>query len=114
MPGSILPIGMRPVPGTLLKRFAICILTNRPRGVLYVGVTSWLEERIRQHREGDIPGFTRRYNLERLVYFEYLDSAAAAIAREKRLKRWRRDWKVALIEELNPTWRDLWPDIAEP
>jgi putative endonuclease len=113
MPGSILPIGMRPVPGTLLKRFAIYILTNRPRGVLYVGVTSWLQERIRQHREGDIPGFTRRYNLERLVYFEYLDSAAAAIAREKRLKRWRREWKIALIEEKNPTWRDLWPDITE-
>jgi putative endonuclease len=114
MPGSNLPIGMRPVPGTLLERFAIYIMTNRPRGVLYVGVSGWLEVRIRQHREGLIPGFTRQYNRVRLVYFEYLDSAAAAIAREKRLKRWRREWKIALIEETNPTWRDLWPDIAEP
>jgi putative endonuclease len=114
MPGSSLPSGMQPVPGTLLKRFAIYIMTNRPRGVLYVGLSSWLQERIRQHRAGLIPGFTQQYNLNRLVYFEYLYSAAAAIAREKRLKRWRREWKIALIEEKNPTWRDLWQEITEP
>ena len=108
------PIGMRPVPGTLLKQFAIYILTNRPRGVLYVGMSSWLAERIRQHREGLIPGFTQRYRLNRVVYFEYLDSAALAIAREKRLKRWHREWKIELIERMNPTWRDLWPDITGP
>jgi putative endonuclease len=107
-----LPIGMRPVPGTLRKRFAIYILTNRPRGVLYVGLSSSLAERIRQHKEGLIPGFTRKYNLARLVYYEYVDSAAQAIAREKRLKRWHRAWKIELIETINPTWRDLWPDIA--
>ena len=109
-----LPIGMRPIPGTLLKRFAIYILTNRPRGVLYVGLSSSLAERIRQHREGFIPGFTKRYNLTRVVYFEYLDTAAHMIAREKRLKRWRRDWKIALVEKMNPTWRDLWPDLRSP
>jgi len=85
----------------------------RANGEQRVGLSSWLHERIRQHREGLIPGFTQQYNLDRLVYFEYLDSAAAAIAREKRLKRWRREWKIALIEEKNPTWRDLWEDIAE-
>ena len=114
MPRSNVPIGMRPVPGTLLKQFAIYILTNRPRGVLYVGLSSSLAERIRQHREGLIPGFTKRYNLTRLVYFEYLSTAALMIAREKRLKRWRRDWKIALVEKMNPTWRDLWRDITEP
>jgi len=109
-----LPIGMRPVPGTLLKQFAVYILTNRPRGVLHVGMSSWLAERVRQHREGLIEGFTKRYHLTRLVYFEYLDSAEETIAREKRLKRWRREWKIALVEERNPTWRDLWPDLTEP
>ena len=114
MPRHDLPIGMRPVPGALLKQFAIYILTNRPRGVLYVGMSSALRERIWQHREGIIPGFTKRYNLKRLVYYEYLDEAMPTIKREKRLKRWRREWKIALIEKMNPTWRDLWPDIAEP
>jgi len=108
------PIGMKPVPGTLHKQFAIYILTNRPRGVLYTGMSSSLAERVRQHKEGLIPGFTRRYHLTRLVYFEYLASAEQTIAREKRLKRWRREWKIALIEQMNPTWRDLWPDITGP
>jgi len=114
VPRHDLPIGMRPTPGTLLKQFSIYILTNRSRGVLYVGLSSSLAERIRQHREGLIPGFTKRYNLVRLVHFEYLPTAARMIAREKRLKRWRRDWKIALVEKMNPTWRDLWPDITEP
>jgi putative endonuclease len=97
----------------LLKQFAIYILTNRPRGVLYVGLSSSLAERIRQHREGLIPGFTKRYNLTRLVYYEYLSTAALMIAREKRLKRWCREWKIELVEKMNPMWRDLWPDIAQ-
>jgi putative endonuclease len=107
------PIGMRPIPGTLHKRFAVYILTNRPRGVFYTGLTSALAERIRQHKEGLIPGFTLQYHLKHLVHFEYLNSADEAIARERRLKRWRREWKIALIEKTNPTWRDLWPDITE-
>ena len=117
MPRHDLPIGMRPTPGTLLKQFSIYILTNRSRGVLYVGLSSSLAERIRQHREGLIPGFTKRYNLVRLVHFEYLPTAARMIAREKRLKRWRRDWKIALIEKENPAWDDLaevwFPGISE-
>jgi putative endonuclease len=108
-----LPIGTRPIPGTLLKQFAIYILTNRPLGVLYVGMSSSLAKRIRQHREDLIPGFTQRYNLKRLVYFEYLESAAHTIKREKQLKRWRREWKIAQVEKMNPTWRDLWPDISQ-
>ncbi|HEY1245515.1 MAG TPA: GIY-YIG nuclease family protein [Hyphomicrobiaceae bacterium] len=113
MPLHDQPIGMRSLPGTLRKQFAIYILTNRPRGVLYVGMSSSLAERIRQHREGVIPGFTQRYNLKCLVYFEYLDTAAFTIKREKQLKRWRREWKIALVEKMNPTWRDFWPDISE-
>ncbi|MBX9591815.1 MAG: GIY-YIG nuclease family protein [Hyphomonadaceae bacterium] len=105
---------MQPIPGGLRKQFAIYILANRPRGVLYVGMSSSLAERIRQHREGLIPGFTTRYHLKRLVYFEHMQSAEQTIAYEKRLKRWRREWKIALIESMNPTWRDLWPDIAQP
>jgi putative endonuclease len=105
---------MKPIPGTLFKQFAVYVLTNRPRGVLYVGLSSALAERIRQHRDGSIPGFTQRYNLTRLVYYEYLSTAALMIAREKRLKHWRRDWKIELVEKMNPTWRDLWPDIAGP
>jgi putative endonuclease len=105
---------MKPVPGSLRKQFAIYILTNRPRGVLYTGMTSSLAERIRQHKEGQIAGFTCRYRLTRLVYFDFMESAERAIAQEKRLKRWRREWKIVLIERANPTWRDLWPEIAVP
>lgn len=108
------PIGMKPVPGDLRKRFVVYILANRPRGVLYTGMSSSLVERIRQHKEDQIPGFTRKYHVKCLVYFEYLDSAEETIRREKQLKRWRRDWKIDLIERTNPTWRDLWPDIAMP
>jgi putative endonuclease len=104
---------MRPVPGELRKHFAVYILTNCPRGVLYVGVSSCLEERVRQHREGLLEGFTQRYRLKRLVYYQYFNSAQAAIKHEKLLKRWRREWKFELIEKNNPTWRDLWPELTK-
>jgi putative endonuclease len=107
-----MPPGMRPAPGALRKQFAVYILANRPRGVLYVGLTSSLTERIWQHREGVIQAFTSRYAVTRLVYFEWSMSAEEAIAREKQLKRWQRAWKIELIESFNSTWRDLWPDIA--
>ena len=109
-----IPIGMKPVPGGLRKQFAIYILASRPRGVLYTGMSSSLPERVRRHKEGLIPGFTTKYHVKRLGYFEYLNSAAETIAREKRLKRWRREWNIASIERTNPTWRDLWSDIAIP
>jgi putative endonuclease len=76
-------------------------------GVLYTGVTSALQERIRQHRMKLIPGFTTRYNVNRLVYYERLPSIVIAIAREKEVKGWSRAKRVALIESRNPTWRDL-------
>jgi putative endonuclease len=84
------------------------IMTNRSRGVLYVGVTSNLAARISQHRRGEGSEFCRRYRLTRLVLAEPHGSIAEAISREKQLKRWNRSWKIALVEAANPQWRDLY------
>ena len=84
------------------------ILTNRPHGTLYVGVTADLARRIWEHRQGLGSDFTRRYGLHRLVHAEAHETITAAIQREKNLKHWSRAWKVALIEEHNPGWDDLY------
>ena len=84
--------------GTLRKRFFVYIMASKHDGVLYIGVTSGLPRRVWQHRESLIEGFTKRYIVRRLVYYEEQDSVQAAIAREKQLKGWRRAWKIALIE----------------
>ena len=97
-----------------MKQFAVYILANRYRGTLYIGVTSNLVQRIWRHRRHVIEGFTSRYDVVLLVYYELHESAEAAIRREKRLKTWLRDWKIDLIERSNPQWRDLWDDIATP
>ena len=86
-------------------------MTNRQRGVLYIGVTADIAARIVQHREGSGSAFCRRYNLTRLVHVERHDDIALAIAREKSLKAWKRDWKIELIERDNPDWRDLFDQI---
>ena len=90
----------------------VYIMTNGPDGVLYVGVTSDLVRRVFEHRTGAAPGFTKRYGLKRLVWFEAHDDIVAAIAREKELKHWTRAEKIRLIHEANRDWRDLWPDIT--
>ena len=82
-------------------------LTSQPRGTLYIGVTSNLEARLWQHREAVTPGFTRRHQIKRLVWFEMHGDMLTAIAREKQLKNWHRPWKVNLIEATNPHWGDL-------
>ena len=87
------------------------ILTNKPRGVLYIGVTADLAARVTQHREGKGSAFCRRYNLTRLVLAERHATILEAIAREKALKAWKRDWKLQLIEAANPDWRDLFDTI---
>lgn len=87
------------------------ILTNRPNGTLYVGVTSDIVRRIWEHREGVVDGFTKRYRLKRLVYVERFGEIGAAIQREKNIKQWPRAWKVRLILESNPTWADLYDTI---
>ncbi|MGH6913845.1 MAG: GIY-YIG nuclease family protein [Geminicoccaceae bacterium] len=91
----------------------VYILTNTAKnGTLYVGVTNDLVRRVHEHRQAEVAGFTRRYALRRLVHFEAYDDPRTALQREKNLKRWRRDWKIALIEEANPSWRDLYEDIT--
>ena len=95
------------------KRFFVYILTSRPQGPLYVGVTSNLIARVFQHKQGEAPGFTRRYNIKQLVYYEAHDRAETAIQRERRIKKWNRAWKVRLIEEANPNWRDLYMEICQ-
>ena len=87
------------------------ILTNKPRGVLYIGVTSDLAARIMQHREGRGSAFARRYGLKRLVLVEQHSLIEDAIAREKAMKSWKRVWKIELIEKANPQWKDLFDEI---
>jgi putative endonuclease len=100
------------------RRFFVYILTNRPRShVLYTGVTGDLPHRIFQHKNKLIPGFTSRYNLTRLVFYEEFVYPDAAINREKEIKGWRRSKKIRLIETMNPHWRDLaerWMDVYKP
>ena len=93
------------------KVYSVYIVTNRARGVLYVGVTSNLQNRSTQHREGTLPGFTEKYRLKRLVWYRTYGDPRDAIDFEKRLKRWRRQWKFELVEEANPDWADLWPEL---
>jgi putative endonuclease len=90
----------------------VYILTDRYKGTLYIGVTNDLVRRVYEHREGAVDGFTKRYNLKSLVYFEQLDGAEQAITREKQLKKWNRDWKIELIEKINPEWKDLYETIC--
>jgi putative endonuclease len=95
-----------------MKQPAVYILCSNERGTLYVGVTAYLRERVHQHRAGLVDGFTRQHGVRRLVWYEFHPDMPAAIHRETCLKRWNRSWKLQLVEDLNPTWRDLWNDIA--
>src|SRR5712692_5228832 len=88
-----------------MRQYYVYIMSNRTH-VLYIGVTNDLDHRVGQHQQGANPGFTQRYHLKRLVYFESYDKIADAISREKQLKGWRRSKKIALIESLNPRWSD--------
>lgn len=97
-----------------MKQPAVYILASRKNGTLYVGVTSNLGQRVWQHKNEVVEGFTSKYHVHMLVYFELHTDMLAAIAREKQLKKWNRDWKVRLIEESNPEWEDLYPEIAVP
>jgi putative endonuclease len=90
----------------------IYIVTNRANGTLYTGVTSNLARRIYEHREALVDGFTKKYGLKRLVYYEAYDDIRQAIQREKNIKHWPRAWKIRLILEINPDWRDLYEDLA--
>jgi putative endonuclease len=97
-----------------VKQPCVYILASREYGTLYIGVTSDLLARLYQHRTGDVKGFTSKYGVYRLVWFEQFGSMFDAIAREKQLKRWHRQWKVNLIESENPQWVDLAPGLGLP
>lgn len=95
-----------------MKQPAVYILATRKRGTLYIGVTSDLVARTWQHREHLVDGFTKRYNVTMLVWYELHGTMETAITREKQLKKWNREWKLRLIQEANPEWRDLWDGIV--
>ena len=92
--------------------YYVCIFASGRNGTLYVGVTGQLARRLHEHREELTPGFTKQYGVKRLVYAEAHEDVRIALQREKNLKHWRCDWKLALIETDNPDWRDLLEDIA--
>jgi putative endonuclease len=92
--------------------FYVYLLASGKYGTLYAGVTNDLIRRIYEHRTKAVPGFTSRYNVTRLVWYENHDNATSAISREKDIKKWRRDWKIRLIEEDNPDWSDLYSSIT--
>ncbi|WP_229266825.1 GIY-YIG nuclease family protein [Leptospira sp. severe_002] len=92
----------------------VYVLASKIGGTLYIGVTNDLVKRVYQHKEGLVEGFTERHDVHRLVYFEQHSEIEAAIRREKRLKKWKREWKIRLVEESNPNWVDLYWSIAQP
>jgi putative endonuclease len=96
-----------------IRQPVVYILASAPRGTLYVGVTGWLRYRIHEHREGLVDGFTKRYGVKTLVWFELHPDFESAIRRVTRLKKWNRAWKLELVERSNPAWRDLWPEILD-
>ena len=96
----------------MTKQPAVYILASRRHGTIYVGVTSDLVKRIWEHKNNVVEGFTKKYDVHALVYFEMHADMAQAIQREKRIKKWNRAWKIELIEQENPDWHDLWPQIV--
>lgn len=94
-----------------MKNYYVYILTNKKNGALYIGVTSNLIKRIQEHRIKVVKGFTEKYSIHQLVYYEQTENINHAIAREKALKKWNRQWKINLIEKENPNWKDLYFNI---
>jgi putative endonuclease len=92
--------------------FYVYILASRRNGTLYIGSTDCLVRRVTQHREGLTPGFTSRYGVKTLVWYEAFETRDDAFRRERQMKVWRRAWKIELIEKTNPGWRDLYPEIC--
>jgi putative endonuclease len=100
--------------GSSERCYWVYILARRLGGTLYIGVTNDLIRRVYEHKMGLADGFTKKHGIHRLVYFEQYNDIADPILREKRLKKWNRAWKIQLIEEKNPNWVDLYPQIARP
>ena len=95
-----------------MKTYYVYILASKRNGTLYIGVTGNLIKRVYEHKQGAVEGFTKKYNVHLLVYFETTNEVFSAIEREKQLKGWLRKRKIALIESKNPDWKDLYPDVA--
>jgi putative endonuclease len=95
----------------MARQPTVYILATKRNGTLYIGVTSDLLKRIWEHRNDSLDGFTRKYGVHHLVYYELHDDMSSAITREKQLKKWNRAWKLELIERQNPGWNDLWDEI---
>jgi len=95
------------------KQPAVYIMASKRNGTLYVGVTSDLTRRVWEHKQGITGGFTEKYRVHHLVHYELFEDMSSAIVREKQLKKWRRTWKLDLIEETNPGWQDLWAELLE-
>jgi putative endonuclease len=93
--------------------FYVYILASRRNGTLYIGMTDDLARRMWEHRAGVVPGFTKQYGVTMLVWYEVHESRASAFVRERQLKKWNRAWKLQLIEQMNPAWRDLWDDLLK-
>jgi putative endonuclease len=91
----------------------VYILASKRNGTLYTGITSNLIQRVWQHKNNIIEGFTKTYNVKTLVFYEVHNNVESAIAREKRIKKWRRAWKLRLIENMNPQWNDLFEEICK-
>jgi len=102
-----------------MKTYYLYILASKRNGTLYIGLTNNLVKRVYEHKENLVPGFTEKYNVHHLVYYEQFTDIHSAIAREKQIKRWKRQWKLNLIEKMNPDWKDLYdnfdccPSVAE-
>ncbi|MBK9243937.1 MAG: GIY-YIG nuclease family protein [Burkholderiales bacterium] len=96
----------------MTQSYYVYLLTSSRRGTLYVGVTNDLLKRVWQHKQGLVEGFSKRYRIRTLVWYEQTDSIESAIVREKQIKKWNRAWKIELIEANNPDWKDLYKDVA--
>ncbi len=95
------------------ENFYVYILSSQKNGTLYIGVASNLIQRVYQHKEGQVDGFTKKYGVKTLVYYEIHQTAESAIVREKQIKEWKRNWKLELIEKSNPRWLDLYQEVIE-
>ena len=96
-----------------MRQYYVYILASSKSGTLYIGVTSDLIRRVHEHKQGFVSSFTKRYKVHKLVYFETTPDIYSAIAREKQLKKWKRQWKIELIEKYNPSWEDLYTDLLQ-
>jgi putative endonuclease len=94
------------------KYYYVYILASKPWGTIYIGMTDDLIRRVLEHKQGLVKGFTKTYGVKTLVYYEQTELVLSAIAREKQLKRWKRDWKIRLIQSMNPEWKELYDGLV--